>query len=328
MRLTAILTAIVILCLCACERRGPATLEELAVCDTAGWAHDVAIREGKVYVSDRQGGYLVFERTRGWRDPAVIVPVADVISLEPGANGPLLAARFEGLVQVADGSVSGRFANGDIANAVVARGDLAFVAYGLHGLVIARVRPTELALVAELPTPGWSHDVKLRADLALLADWNYGLRVVDIRDPRKPVEVAVLATPATSIAIEPGDPGKGMLAVAEGHAGIALVSIDESGAPSLVGRNTLDLNPADPPHPEGGGWAHDVAWAGRYLFVANWKAGISVLDAVDTAKPRVIMEQPTSGTALGIAAEPQPDGTILILLADGEAGLRVLRFRP
>ena len=28
--------------------------------------------------------------------------------------------------------------------------------------------------MGELPSPGWSHDIKLRRDLALLADWDYG----------------------------------------------------------------------------------------------------------------------------------------------------------
>jgi hypothetical protein len=323
-----IVPAVLILCVCACGRRPPAELEELSVYDTAGWAHDVAIRDGKVFVSDRQGGFLVFERTRGWRDPAIVIPVEDIISLDSGKGITLLASRFEGLVQVADGRVAARYSNGDIANAVVSRGDLAFVAYGLHGLVIARVRPGELALVAQSPTRGWSHDVKLRGGLAILADWNYGVRVVDVGDPSRPFEIAALPTPATSIAVDPGDPTRGLIAVAEGHGGIVLASISDSGVPSLLSRNTLGLNPADAPHPESGGWAHDVAWAGPYLFVANWKAGISVLDASDTAHPRIILERSTGGTALGVATEPEPGGTILVLLADGEAGLRVFRFHP
>src|SRR5512137_870779 len=39
----------------------------------------------------------------------------------------------------------------------------------------------------------------LCGDFALVADWNYGLRVVDIHDPRRPLEVGVQPTPATSI---------------------------------------------------------------------------------------------------------------------------------
>jgi hypothetical protein len=319
---------ILIICglFCACSKPRPAAIEELATYNTDGWAHDVAVQPERVFVSDRQGGFLVFERGRGWTDPRIVVPVKDVIALEPGNGNPLLASRFEGLVRVsANGDVSGRYSNGDIANAVARRGDLAFVAYGLHGLVVARVQSDRIVLQSELRTPGWSHDVRLRGDLAFLADWNYGFRVVDIGDPAKPVETGVLSTRATTIAIDPADP---LIAVAEGHAGISVVSIEASRKPVLIGRNSLGLDPGGHPHPESGGWAHDIAWAGRYLFVANWKKGLAVLDAADPRKPRLILEWPSAGTALGVAAEIQPDGSILVFLADGEAGLRILRYRP
>jgi hypothetical protein len=89
----------------------------------------------------------------------------------------------------------------------------------------------------------------------------------------------------------------------------------------------LGLNPAGQPHPESGGWAHSVAWCGRYIFVANWKRGLAVLDAADLSDPRVVREIPTNGTALGVKTEQQPDGSWLIFLADGEAGLKVYRFQ-
>ena len=90
----------------------------------------------------------------------------------------------------------------------------------------------------------------------------------------------------------------------------------------------MGLNPGDPIHPESGGWAHSVAWGGRYVFVANWKRGLAVLDAEDPHNPRIVREVPTNGTALGVKAEQQPDGSWSIFLADGEAGLKVYRFKP
>ncbi len=188
---------------------------------------------------------------------------------------------------------------------------------------------TDLKIIAELPTPGWSHDVKLWGGRALLADWNYGLRVVDISRPEHPAEIGVLPTPATAICISLGESmGRTMAAVAEGHSGVSLVAFDDAGRPSLVARHPLGLNPSDAPHPETGGWAHGVAWCGAYLFVADWKRGLDVLDVRDPGKPRLILRSPTSGTSLGVKAEADPDGTILVFLADGEAGLRVLRFHP
>jgi hypothetical protein len=51
-----------------------------------------------------------------------------------------------------------------------------------------------------------------------------------------------------------------------------------------------------------------------------------VLDTADPARPEVVLTQETPGTALGVAAEREPGGSILVYLADGEAGLRVFRF--
>jgi hypothetical protein len=167
--------------------------------------------------------------------------------------------------------------------------------------------------------------VKLRGHFAYVASWNYGLQIVDIRDPHNPVETGRLPTPATAISVAFGAE-HGLVAVAEGHAGLSLARVDAAGRVVPVGHNGLGLDPAATPHPEKGGWAHGVAWSGRYLFVANWKEGLIVVDAADPRQPQVLLTRHTSGTALGVAAERQPDGTILVFLADGEAGLRVFRF--
>ncbi|MGA2260361.1 MAG: hypothetical protein ABSH28_02875 [Acidobacteriota bacterium] len=323
-------TALLVAAASSCTAPRDVLVEEMAHYDTAGWAHDVTLDGGLVYVSDRQGGYLIFDRVVGWSAPRVFAPVQDVISLAPHSGRPLLASRFEGLVLVSSaGKIAARISNGDIANAAVTRGDLAFAAYGSHGLVIARISEAELSVVADLPTPGWSHDVKLWGERALLADWNYGLRVVDVGRPERPAEIGVLPSPATAICIALGESGgKTVAAVAEGHAGVSLVTFDAAGHPSLIARHALGLNPSDKPHPETGGWAHGVALCGNYLFVANWKRGLAMLDVQDPRRPRTIMELPTRGTSLGVKAEAEPHGTILVFLADGEDGLRVLRFRP
>ena len=291
----------------------------------------MALEGDRVYVSDRQGGYHVYPRAPAAGPLASAAPVKDVISLAPCGGAPLVAARFEGLVRVSpDGLVRARLELGeDIANSVATRGDLAYVAFGLHGLVVARVEPDRLRLVASLASPGWSHDVKLWGERALLADWRYGLRLVDVREPKQPREIAVVPTAATAIAIALGTAGgRPMAAVAEGHAGVSLVDLGDPARPRVAGRASLGLDARDPPHPERGGWAHGVAWAGRYVFVANWKRGLAVVDVADAHAPRVVAERATSGTSLGVAAVPEADASFTVYLADGEAGLRVLVFRP
>jgi len=313
----------------ACAHRPSVELHEISHFETSGWAHDVALDGNNIYVSDRQGGFLRFDRAHDYKETRYALPIHDVISLSPNSGTPVLAARFEGLVLLSQsGQIADRYSNGDIANAVEVRGDFAFAAYGLKGLVVARLTQGHARLAATLPTKGWSHDIRLSRNQALLADWNYGLRVVDIRDPENPAEIYSLPDPATCISLAVKESGgKRMLALAEGHGGIALVDLDSKGRPSLISRNYLGLNPGDPIHPETGGWTHSVAWADRYLFAANWKRGLAVLDTVDSQSPRVVLEVPTAGTALGVKTERQPDGSYLVFLADGESGLRIYRFR-
>jgi hypothetical protein len=311
-----------------CAKRQGVQIREIFHFDTSGWAHDIALEGSKIYVSDRQGGFLIFDRSANWKEFKIAVPVKDVISLAPNSGAPVLASRFEGLVLLSpSGQISDRYSNGDIANAVEVRGDLAFAAYGLHGLVVVRLFQNHFQLLSTLPTKGWSHDVRLSRNQALLADWRSGLRIIDIHNPEKPAEICYFPSPATciSLALREFDDRR-ILALAEGHAGIALIVLDAEGHPSLLSRNLLGLNPADPIHPDSGGWVHSVAWAGRYLFAADWKRGLVVLDSLDIHNPKVILEIPSKGTALGVKAQRQPDGSYLIFLAEGEAGIRVFRF--
>jgi hypothetical protein len=310
---------------CACPHT--AQLREIYHFDTPGWAHDLSLDGGTLYVADRQGGYLVFQSASGYKKPSPAAPVRDVISLSPNSGMPVLASRFEGLVFVSpSGEIRSRYSNWDIANAVQVRDNTAFAAYGLHGLVIVRLVDGRAQLISQLPANGWSHDLRLSRKQALIADWK-GLKIVDIANPEKPSEIAFLPSGATciSLAIKESEDGR-MVALAEGHAGIAIVRVDDAGHPLLLGRNFLGLNPADEIHPESGGWVHSVAWAGRYLFAANWKRGLAVLDALDPKNPRLMAEYPTTGTALGVKAQRQPDGSYLVFLADGESGLRIFRF--
>jgi len=312
----------------SCSPNPVVELKTIAHYDTPGWAHDVAPYQGLLYVSDRQGGIIIFERAAGWMRPRIQTPALDVISLAPHEGRPVLASRYEGLVMAnSDGGVAARLSLGEIANAAETREDLVYAAYGAHGLVIARIGESDLSLVTELPTRGWSHDVKLWGNHALLADWDYGLRVVDINDPEHPKEVGVLGTRATAISIAIQEKGsRTIAAVAEGHGGVSLVAFDTAGRPSRIARHSLGLDPRDKTHPKTGGWAHGAALCGNYLFVANWKNGLYVLDVADPSQPHILMKKPTAGTALGVKAEAEPEGSILVYLADGEDGLLIFRL--
>jgi len=304
-------------------------LIEMSRSDTSGWAHDTAIHGQEILVSDRQGGIVIFDRDLHQRYQ-IDQAAQEVISLSPAAERLLLAARIEGCVLASlKGQVLDRLCLGDIANAVRFRDHLAFAAYGSKGLVIAAIVQDRFKLLAQLSTSGWSHDVQLWSRYALLAAWDGGLQVINISDPTQPRKIAQVTTPGTSIALAMAVAQRRMLvAAAEGHGGVAIFDLENPEQPRLVNRQLLGLNPKDHPHPSAGGWAHGIAWSGNYLFVANWKRGLAILDVSQPESPRMVLESPTVGTALAVAAEPCPDGSFMIILAEGEAGVRALRFFP
>ena len=187
---------------CSCAHHPAMELREIARFDTPGWAHDVVPAGNRVYVADRRGGFLTFDSLQRIRKPRISAPVRDVISLAPDSGMVVLASRFEGVVTVApSGQVLGHYSIGNIANAVEMRGNLVFAAYGRHGLVILRLVNGCVQFVAGLPTGGWSHDLRISRDQAIIADWN-GLKIVNIHNVEKPSQIAFLPSPATCISLD------------------------------------------------------------------------------------------------------------------------------
>jgi hypothetical protein len=81
----------------SCKPPNAVELQEIAHRDTSGWAHDIALDGNDVYVADRQGGFLIFNRANNFALIKRANPVKDVISLTPNSGMPILASRFEGV---------------------------------------------------------------------------------------------------------------------------------------------------------------------------------------------------------------------------------------
>jgi hypothetical protein len=55
-----------------------------------------------------------------------------------------------------------------------------------------------LITVGALDTPGVARDVEVVGDVAYVADYSSGLRVIDVSNPESPVELGALDTPGAS----------------------------------------------------------------------------------------------------------------------------------
>ncbi len=70
-KLAVTTTAFFVLVPVCCIMRPAPGIVQIAHFDTGGWSHDVEPDGGLLYVSDRQGGFLIFDRASGWTAPRI-----------------------------------------------------------------------------------------------------------------------------------------------------------------------------------------------------------------------------------------------------------------
>jgi hypothetical protein len=139
---------------------------------------------------------------------------------------------------------------------------------------------------------------------AYVADYDEGLRVIDISDPAAPVEIAVVNTPGYVLGVAVAG---GYAYVANDEAGLRVIDISSPSAPVEVGF-------VDTP-----GRAYGVAVSRGHAYVADYNQGLRVIDVSTPSAPIEVGFLDTPGNALSV--------TILghyAYVADYGQGLRVI----
>jgi hypothetical protein len=234
------------------------------------WVKDVAAADGHVFVASEGAGLRVV------RD-------------QPPASPQEVAAVDPTGVAQAVGAAAGAVYVGDFE--------------GLQLLTAADpTRPVEAGF---LDTPGTGpFDLAVVGAYAYLANYNYGLQVVDVSSPQAPVARAQLALPGLSVGVAVA---KGYAFVAAGAAGVHVVDVSTAHAPRFVGS-------VDTP-----GKASGIAVSGDWVYVADGPAGLQVIDVSDPEAPVLVAGVDTPGSATGIAVA----NGIAYVAADTH-GLRVI----
>jgi len=241
----------------------------------------VKVSNGKLFAIERNQGLFVFDLS----DPA----------------NPTLLDTFAG----------------GVGYDMVVRNDTVFIASGdLYDLLILdATEPTDVRLISGF-TAGffaWALDLYVSGDTVFLADYNEGLRVVDISDPTSPVELDSLETddgarrvagyggriyvllyndsllvvnPATlgveSVYHFAGDDTYELhaygdyLFVAASDSTVYILNVSDPTSPLLVGA-------ADFPT-----WIENVQVRGNYAYLADWDWGLVVVDISDISQPRIV----------------------------------------
>mgnify|MGYP002387827030 CR=1 FL=1 len=202
----------------------------------------------------------------------------------------------------------------------VISGGLAYVADDEAGLRIVDVTdPTNPAFAGYYSIPRIAlHDevnslkydnvasVAVDQEHAYVAEYQFGLRVVNIADPSNPVEVGFYDTPgdAHGVAVA-GDTAY----VADFDHGVRVVNIADPARP-------VERGHCDTP-----GEAQSLAVAGDYVYVAGGSAGMLVVNIADPSHPVLVGSFHTHGYTQSLTIK---DGYAYI--ADGSAGLVVVNI--
>jgi hypothetical protein len=138
--------------------------------------------------------------------------------------------------------------------------------------------------------------------------FNQSLQVIDVSDSLSPTLLADYPMNPTQVVVQ------GSFAfVAEiisGSDSMKLDVIDISQLPQIQVLSEINLP----------GNIHDVAFDGRYAYVADGQAGLRVVDLSDPSNPLEVFAYDTPGNAVAVAQEGE-----WVYLADQDGGLLVFR---
>ncbi len=169
---------------------------------------------------------------------------------------------------------------------VAVQGDYAYVAVGLRVVMLDVSEPvTPTRVGSTTPFPEFVEGVTVSGTLAYVADGIAGLRIMDVSDPSKAVEIGVYDTPgyAEKVAVV----GRHAY-VADGHYGLRIVDVSDP----------TDLAEVAYAYPLN--YVFDVAVDGQYAYLAAAGAGLLTVDISDPAHPMELGAYDTPGYAYGV----------------------------
>ena len=207
----------------------------------------------------------------------------------------------------------GRWAEGDCYD-VLANGNIVYFGNGAYLQIMDFTDPVNPNLLGRIALPSMVRGLALSDNIMYVANYNGGLRIVDISNPAAPVEIGALEKIGTAydLVID------GSYAyVAGGNAGLIIVNISDPTKPIKVNQlynyswtstvtvkdnyayvpfgktfrvmdisdkaNAFESGKIDLPD-----FSEEVTIQGNYVYVANNKGGLRIIDVSNPASPMVV----------------------------------------
>jgi len=163
---------------------------------------------------------------------------------------------------------------------------------------------SEPILLGSVDTPGLARGVTVQNDVALVADDDFGLQVINVSTPSAPILLGSYNTPGNAYGVTVQND---VALVADGSSGLQVINVSTPSAPTLLGS-------VDTP-----GNAYGVTVQNDVALVADGSSGLQVINVSTPSAPTLLGRVDTQGTALGITVQND-----VALVAYGSSGLQVI----
>ena len=153
-------------------------------------------------------------------------------------------------------------------------------------------------------TDGSVFNVAISGDIAYVADWDMGLKILDVSNPVVPVLLGTYIA-GSSYAIDVAVSGN-LAYLAYFGEGLQILDVSDPSAPVLVGAYTAES-------------AYGVTLSGDLAYVMQFNGGLTVLDVSDPSAPVRLGGYSVNSYGYGIVVSDD-----LVYLADGSDGLNII----
>jgi hypothetical protein len=179
-----------------------------------------------------------------------------------------------------------------------------YAACGASGVQVLDIsNPSSPALAGSYDTLGYTEDIYLKDNHAILADGPNGIQVLDISVPSSPQWVSEAYSLAYAYDIEMS--GNTLYAAGGGS---GLLVVDLSNVAQLQEKGVVSMD----------GFLYALAISGKSLYSANAWGGVGMADISDPLVPKVLDALTTNGWAMDVDIE-----NTSLLVMDGTDGVRL-----
>ena len=189
---------------------------------------------------------------------------------------------------------------GQVMDIAVANGYV-FAACNDSGLQIVSL--SSWAVVGEYNSSGLAYGISVVGNTAYLCDWDKGLIILDVSNPRDPQYLSSYASGGLAYKVRMAGTTAFLLDLSEG---LIVLDVTNTSDPVFIG-NFTDLDHAT-----------DCVIDGNVLYLVDWW-GMRIISINDPSHPNEIANITTSGNAYGVDAKQD-----MVYVADEFKGLRII----